>query len=50
MQKKFNTDKNDENAFKINHKVRDHCHYTKKFRGAARSICNSRYKTPRKFL
>ena len=26
------------------HKVRNHCHYTGKFRGAAHSICNLRYK------
>ena len=25
-------------------KVRDHCHYTGKYRGAAHSICNLRYK------
>ena len=30
---------------KKHHKVRDHCHYTGKLRGAAHSICNSRYKT-----
>ena len=25
--KKINTDKNDKNAFKLYHKVIDHCHY-----------------------
>ena len=34
--------KNDKNAFKIYNKVRDHCHYTGKYRGAAHSICNLR--------
>ena len=43
----FSTDKNDKNVFKLYHKVRDHCHYTRKFRGAAHSICNLRYKTPK---
>ena len=28
-------------------KVRGHCHYTGKFRGAAHSICNLGYKIPR---
>ena len=28
--KEFNTDKNDKNALKQSHKVRDHCHYTGK--------------------
>ena len=29
------------------HKVKDHCHYTGKYRGAARDICNLRYKLPK---
>ena len=43
--KEFNTDKNDKNSFKLYHKIRDHCHYTRKFRGAAQSICDLKYKT-----
>ena len=27
-----------------------HCHYTRKFRGAAHSICNLRYKRPKEIL
>ena len=27
------------------HRVKDHCHYTGKYRGAAHDICNLRYKT-----
>ena len=44
--KELNTDKNNENAFKLYHKLRDHYHYTGKYRGAAHSICNLRQKTP----
>ena len=33
-------DKND----KKHYKVRDYCHYTGKYRGAAQNICNLRYK------
>ena len=32
---------------KMNYKVRDHCHYTGKYRGAAHNICNLRYKVPK---
>ena len=32
---------------KKHHKVRDHCHYTGKYRDAAHNICNLRYKVPR---
>ena len=39
--KEFNTDDSD----KKYHKVKDHFHYTGKYRGAAHDICNLRYKT-----
>ena len=38
--KRFSTDDNN----KEYHKVRDHCHYTGKYRGAAHDTCNLRYK------
>ena len=38
--KEFNNDKK-------NYKVRDHCHYTGKYRRAAHNICNLRYKLTR---
>ena len=48
--KEYSTDKNDKNAFKLYHKVRDychyaHCHYTGKYRGTAYGICNLRCET-----
>ena len=38
--KRFSTDYNNKN-----HQVRDHCHYTGKYRGAAYDIGNLRLKT-----
>ena len=45
----FCTNENNEKEFKLRLKVRDHCHYTGKFTGAAHSICNLRYKVAKKF-
>ena len=39
---------NDSKDFKNYRKVYDHCHCSGKYRGAAHSICNLRYKTARK--
>ena len=44
----FSADKNDKYVFKLYHKVRDHCRYTKKFRGAAHSACNLKYKNSKR--
>ena len=41
--KGFSTDDDD----KKYHKVRDHCHYTGKYRGAAHDICNLKFKIPK---
>ena len=39
-----------DNNDKKHYKVRDHCHYTGKYRGAAHNMCNLRYKVPREIL
>ena len=41
--KEFDTGDSDEK----HHKVKDHCHYTGKYSGAAHNICNLRYKIPK---
>ena len=41
--KEFNTD----DSNKKYHKVKDHCHYTGNYRGAAHDICNLRYRIPK---
>ena len=42
--REFCYDKSEKNRFKLQQKIRNHCHYTGKFRGATHSICNLRYK------
>ena len=41
--REFHTD----NIDKKHYKVKDHCHYTRKYSGAAHNICNLRYRIPK---
>ena len=43
----FDIDSYSENMYIKYRRVRDHCHYTGKYRAAAHNICNLRYKTPK---
>ena len=43
-EKEFCMDKDNKKEFRLTRKVMDHCHYTGKYREAAHSICNLRYK------
>ena len=45
-QKRFSYDKKETQKYKLYKKVRDHCHFTGKYRGTAHSIWNLRYKVP----
>ena len=42
----FNTNKQSK-YYKNYKKLRDHCHYTGKYKGAAHSLCNLRYQEQR---
>ena len=48
MKKKICDHKNKKSEYDLCHKLRDHCHYTGKFRGAAHNICNLRHNVPKK--
>ena len=45
--KDFNNDTTESSS--LERKVRDHCHFTDKYRGAAHNTCNLRYEIPNSF-
>ena len=45
-QREFCYDKNDKKKFNLYKKVRDHCSYAGKIKGAAHSICKLNHKVP----
>ena len=49
-EKEFCTDKDNKKEYKLMKKVKDHCQYTGKYRGAAHTICNLHYKVVERFL
>ena len=46
-EQEFCANKNNEKEFRKMRNIRDHCHYTGKYRGTAHSKCNLNYKIPR---
>ena len=46
--KENENDENENDKNKKYRKVKDHCHYTRKFRGAAHNYCDLRYNVPKK--
>ena len=48
QKKKKKKKKSTHEGNKVYRKVRDYCHFTGKYRGAAHKICNLRYKEPKK--
>ena len=46
IKKGFTTATTTKKIYKLYRKVRDHCHFTGKFKGAAHGICNLRYRVP----